>query len=254
MFIDYEEFKKNFKEKNYKDLNFSLKKIQKYYAYYAISKNNNIDNPTLKKNFKKLTNINVNLTNSMLYHIRTNIFDIYKNCNLDELISKKFFIEIKDFQYYMVDFNYEYKEKNNKLVNRNQRVYIFGIQNNFNLIKETETNEFFLDIIFKIIPKNIRPYKLIVISGIPIKYENPILICFILVKFMDEISYEKIFNYLYENFKFNPSIIHTDFEKSLLLAIKNNKFFENIIHTKCHFHFSQMLRRRLSKIGLCKKK
>lgn len=56
---------------------------------------------------------------SMLSHIRTNIFDNYKNFNLDELISKKFIIEIKDFKYYMVDFNYEYQERNNKVVNRN---------------------------------------------------------------------------------------------------------------------------------------
>ena len=132
-----------------------------------------------------IININLNLTNSILSHIRINIFDNYKNSNLDELISKKFIIEIKDFKYYMVDFNYENKEKNNKVVNRNQRVYICGIQNNINLLKETETKEFFLDITFKIIPKNFRSYKLIAISLFPIKYENPILICFILVKYID---------------------------------------------------------------------
>ena len=52
------------------------------------------------------------------------------------------------------------------------------------------------------------------------KNENPILLCFILLKYTDEISYDKIFNCLSENLKFNPQIIHTDFEKSLLTSIK----------------------------------
>ena len=46
--------------------------------------------------------------------------------------------------------------------------------------------------------------------------------CFILLKYMDEFSYNKIFNYLYENFNFKPMIIHTDFEKSLISSIKKN--------------------------------
>ena len=40
------------------------------------------------------------------------------------------------------------------------------------------------------------------------------------MKYTDEISYDKIFNCLSENLKFNPQIIHTDFEKSLLTSIK----------------------------------
>ena len=39
---------------------------------------------------------------------------------------------------------------------------------------------------------------------------------------MDEFSYNKIFNYLYENFNFKSIIIHTDFEKSLISSIRKN--------------------------------
>ena len=81
------------------------------------------------------------------------------------------------------------------------------------------TNEFFIDITFTIFPKDFSPYKFMVISGISKNNDNPTLLCFILFKFMDECSYSKIFNYLYENFNFNPLIIHTDFEKSLITAI-----------------------------------
>lgn len=65
---------------------------------------------------------------------------------------------------------------------------------------------------------------------------------------MDHIIYGKIFNYLYENFNFYPSIIYTDLKKVLQVAIKNNKYFGNIaIHTKCLFHFSQIIKRQLKK-------
>ena len=110
----------------------------------------------------------------MLSHIRTNIFDNFKYCNLDELISKKLNNEKKEFKCCVIDFNYECKEKNNKNILRIQGAYIFEILSNMNLLMESETKEFFFAITFKIIPKNFRPYKLLVIPGIRIKYNNPI--------------------------------------------------------------------------------
>ena len=59
---------------------------------------------------------------------------------------------------------------------------------------------------------------------------------------MDEFSYNKIFNYLYENFNFKSIIIHTNFEKSL------------VINSKCLFHLGQMIIKQLNKIGYHKKK
>lgn len=44
-----------------------------------------------------------------------------------ELILKKLINKIKYLKYYVVDFNYDYKDKNNKIIIRNQKVYIFGI-------------------------------------------------------------------------------------------------------------------------------
>ena len=54
---------------------------------------------------------------------------------------------------------------------------------------------------------------------------------------MDEFSYNKIFNYLYENFNFKSIIIHTDFEKSLISSIRKNQYFwTTVINSKCLFH------------------
>ena len=61
-----------------------------------------------------------------------------------------------------------------------------------------------------------------------------VLLCFILFIYMDWTSYLNIFKYLNELYKFNPSIIHTDYEKSLEIAIKKSDFFsEKIIHICC---------------------
>ena len=96
-------------------------------------------------------------------------------------------------------------------------------------------------------PKNFRHYKLLVIAGLPNNYDKPTLIIIILLKYQDNECYNKIFNYLVENFNFLPEIIHTDFEKSFYLVINNNKYFKDkIIHSKCIFHFSQMIKKKLS--------
>ena len=108
--------------------------------------------------------------------------------------------------------------------------------------------------IFQIIPKKFHPYKLLIISAID-EINNTILIMMILLKYLDNITYERILDYLHLNFNFEPNIIHTDYEKALGIAIKNNKFFKkNLIHSRCFFHFNKMIRSRLAKTGICKKK
>ena len=46
-----------------------------------------------------------------------------------------------------------------------------------------------------------------------------------MLRHLDNVCYERIFNYLHENFNFAPKIIHTDYEKALQLATSNNKYF-----------------------------
>ena len=110
-----------------------------------------------------------------------------------------------------------------------------------------------MDITFQIIPMHFHPYKLLIISRIDDnKFSN--IIIFILIKYLDNIAYERIFDYLYINFNFNPTIIHTDFDKAIALAIKNNKYFnKNLIHSKCFFHYSKMIKGKLTQTGLTKK-
>jgi len=72
--------------------------------------------------------------------------------------------------------------------------------------------------------------------------------CFVLLKYLDEETYNQIILYLTENFQFLPKIIHSDFEISLAIAIKKNIHFKKVIHSRCLFHYSQMIRNKLKKI------
>ena len=91
-----------------------------------------------------------------------------------------------------------------------------------------------MDITFKITPLKFRPYKLLVIAGITEDYNLPKILSFVMVKYLDKVCYDRIFNYLYENCHFKPKIIHTDYEKALQLAISNNNYFKNdIIYSRC---------------------
>ena len=107
-----------------------------------------------------------------------------------------------------------------------------------------KVNEFFVDTTFKIIPSKYRPYKLFVICGISINDNNPKIFSMVLTKYTDNISYSKIFDYLYSNYNFRPKIIHSDFKSSLSQAINENENInKEIIHTRCFFHFSNMIKK-----------
>ena len=150
----------------------------------------------------------------------------------------------------MNDVIYDIKIKN-KIEKREERLIFFGCKNNLNIIKDIK--EAFIDITFKIIPKKYHPYKLLIISGID-NNNKPKILSLILLKYLDHLSYDKNFNYIHDNYGFAPNIIHTDFEKSLHTAIENNINFKNkLIHSRCFFHFSKIIRGKLSQIGVCKK-
>ena len=61
--------------------------------------------------------------------------------------------------------------------------------------------------------------------------------------------------YINGNYNFKPSIIHSDFEKSISNALEQCKdIFPNLIHSRCFFHFSKMISSKIASEGLSKKK
>ena len=106
---------------------------------------------------------------------------------------------------------------------------------------------------FNIISRVYRPYKFFIISGLPKNNNKPTLIMWVLLKYLDTETYDKLFSYLNTNFKFKPKIIHSAFEQVLCKSISINPKTKSIIHVKCLFHFTQMVRKQFSKTGIIKK-
>ena len=143
------------------------------------------------------------------------------------------------------DVKYEIKIKNQLSENR---IIFFGLQKNLEIMDTNKAKEFFVDTTFKIIPSRFRHYKLFVICGISIEDKIPKIFSMVLTKYTDNISYSKIFDYLYNNYNFKPKIIHNDFESSLSQAINENaNINKELIHTRCFIHFSNMIKKNYPK-------
>ena len=239
--------------KKYEEINSNELFIQKWFILYMINKKNITENSTIFKYFFDTFGINLKLTKSQISKLKNKYLDEFKGLDFIQLLEKvknnipNLFVKIYDVTYEI--------EIKNKSISRNNRIIFFGLEDNLKIINKDNTEEFFADTTFKIIPAKLRPYKLFVISGIPKSTNIPKIFTLILTKYSDHITYGKMFDYLFVNYEFKPKILHTDFENALSLALKENSNFKNnVIHTRCFFHFSNMLKKNLSKTGLFKKK
>ena len=149
------------------------------------------------------------------------------------------------------DVKYEIEiKKDNTSQERKQKIIIYENKYRLNLMNKPEYIEYFIDIIFNIIPKCYCPYKLLSIAIIDNKNMKTILVGFVLFIYKDSNSFLKIFEYLNNIYNFSPTILHSDYEKGIEHAIKEAKFFKNdIIDLKCFFHFSKAIREKLKKLS-----
>jgi len=251
--LEYEEFVKLIEKNNTENIDFTNKIIQKYYVIHSLFRNNDLDINTLYKNFYEFYKKKLILSKSCICKLKNKIIDNFKGLSLLDIMNK-IKIEIPELFTNILDIKYDIKIKN-KNETREQRIIIFGLDKRKEMISYNNTIEFFIDVTFQIIPTNFRPYKLFVLSGINKDNGIPNIICFILIKYTDFESYNRIFNYLVENYNFKPKIIHSDFERAIEKAIKINKYFDDtMIHSRCFFHFAQMVRKKLYQSGIYNKK
>ena len=170
-----------------------------------------------------------------------------------EGLVKKIIIPDEEIETFSFDVKHIIK-KNKRDFERKYKIILFGLQKNIKLLNKQYTEEFFFDSTFKIIPSHFRPYKLFIISGLKKEETKTFLILFVLIKYLDFESYDRFFTYLNINFKFEPKIIHSDFELALSKSIMINMHTKNAIHVKCLFRYSQMIKKQLNKSGLFKRK
>ena len=194
--LNYEKLCELIKNNKLSEINFSIRKNQKLLIKYIIMKWKKEDNVDAKKEFIKYTKVKLILSNSKISKIKSKIFGKLRGLNLEECIKK-----INDPNYtleiYTSDIKYYIKlNKNNKEIERDKKIIVFGNKQRIQLFKNPDYKEYFIDIAFKIIPKIYRPYKLMTIANLNYKENKTILICFVLLKYLDKISYKKFFNIL----------------------------------------------------------
>ena len=74
-------------------------------------------------------------------------------------------IKCTDFELEIMAEDIKYNIKiNNKMIERNEKIIIFGNKQRLELMNNSDYFEYFCDITFKIIPKQYRPYKLLTIA------------------------------------------------------------------------------------------
>ena len=73
---------------------------------------------------------------------------------------------------FVLDTKYEIINKSSKIENKLEKLIFFVKEDNLKYLNKDYCVEFFLDVTFGIIPVKYRPYKLIVLSGLPIPKKN----------------------------------------------------------------------------------
>lgn len=93
-------------------------------------------------------------------------------------------------------------------------------------IYDVNIDNFFIDVTYKIMPKNENNYKLLTIKGyVKITYSTYIC-CLALIKYEDAISFKAIFKYLNEIINFNPIITYIDYSMALRKALLSDDLFK----------------------------
>ena len=122
-------------------------------------------------------------------------------------------------------------------------------------LKNTNATQYGIDFTFRIIPRSLKPYKLMTIFAIDNDNLNTVIAALICIKFTDVNSLIKIFSLLRATYDFSPNCVTTDFEMAQIKALKTCELFiQKPYVICCVFHFSQAITRKMKELGVFKKK
>jgi len=95
----------------------------------------------------------------------------------------------------IIDIFYEYKSKNNKIIKRKEEVIILTTELMEHKLKDKNINNIFIDVTYKIIPKNNENhYKLLTITRTDNTSNNSYICILILLTYEDSISFKQYLN------------------------------------------------------------
>ncbi len=78
-------------------------------------------------------------------------------------------------------------------------------------------------LLFDIVPNIYHPYKLMIVTALDKRSNKTFIICFILVTYIDLISYTLIFKYLNENYYIIIKLMHSMMPKYIFFKLENDK-------------------------------
>ena len=118
-------------KKKYGKIDFKGTKIQKFYIYYSIFKNKEIDNSILIKNFKSLSKINLYISRAQVSKLRTKLINNYKGLDIVQLVNT-LKLTLTNLIVNIEDINYEITIKN-KIEKEKKRIIFSVLNKNFNI-------------------------------------------------------------------------------------------------------------------------
>ena len=232
----------------------SFKKYQEFFAKVLFKENeaNNFNDIIIK--FKELFKKDFILTQKEINDIKYNT--IGKNNKLDFIsLCKKIILEDgKKLEINETDIIYLITI-NNKTIERKEKIVIITTEKMRQLLKDTNINNYFIDLTYKIIPKTQKPYKLMTITAVDNK-ENTTKLCGLIgLIYVDHLSIYYTLKYLNNFFNFEPKIVHVDFSLAERKALNNDSLFKKPpIIISCFFHFSQSIFKKMKEYKIIKKK
>ena len=227
---------------------------QKYYIKCLFSDNkvqNYVD--CIEKFNIRFNNIKFVLKEECIRKIKTSVLGTVNNKTIFD-ICNSLKLNNKDLIVNIYPIHSEYK-KNNIIENREQNIIIIGHKHMIKQLDNEICSQYGIDFTFKIIPKSLKPYKMMSIYAINKKENKSIISYLILFKYGDADSLIKIFSLLRATFNFSPICVTVDFDSALQYALKNcNLFKKKPYIISCFYHFSHCLMNKLKEFKIIKKK
>ena len=107
------------------------------------------------------------------------------------------------------------------------------------LLGNSEIGNYFMDITYKVIPKALQPYKLMIITGVNNKDNTTNFCALIGLKYEGYLSFYYTLKYLNNFYNYEHKIIHIDFSQAERKALKMESLFKiSPLIISCFFHFS----------------
>ena len=175
--------------------------------------------PTYAKiKFNKLfPNIKIN-TKEIDYYIYGKYREA-KNINKEKIENTKKIFHFFDDNQIEISKTIEYEIKNEEDEIEKNKFILIANEEMVNTLKNNLIEEFFIDATYSCVPSSKPKFKLIVISGYDIESKTTVLSAFILVTDEKTDTFIKIFQFLKNNYQFNPKNIMADCRISQIHAI-----------------------------------